>query len=300
MRINDDRPRGRGPAGGLSAPPRRRTSKTIARVHPGRRPWLDRRRRVSRAAAGEGAGGPLSGPQGHRQDLAGRRLAGQRAGGPDHPGHRRARHPAARLRRADRPDQAGEVARACSSPWSTARRATSRSRTSTSPATTRRSAASPASTSRTRWRTATSWSSAACRSGSTSSGINGFDEAIAGSDIKVLDNQFGNWNRDDAFKVMQDFLTKYPEDRRGVGQDDDMAVGVLRGDPAGQPHRHQVRRRRRRHEGHGQEGDGRRQDDPGRRALPAGHGRDGDGPDRRQPLRPACRCAAATSWTPRW
>ncbi len=32
----------------------------------------------------------------------------------------------------------------------------------------------------------------------------GFDKGIAGSNVKVLDRQFGNWNRDDAFRVMQD------------------------------------------------------------------------------------------------
>lgn len=55
----------------------------------------------------------------------------------------------------------------------------------------------------------------------------GFDDAIAGSDIKVLDKQFGNWSSDDAFKVMQDFLVKYPEIDAVWTQDDDMSVGAL-------------------------------------------------------------------------
>ncbi len=55
----------------------------------------------------------------------------------------------------------------------------------------------------------------------------GFAEAIAGSGLKVLDSQFGNWSRDDAFKVMQDYLTKYPKIDAVWCQDDDMAVGVL-------------------------------------------------------------------------
>jgi ribose transport system substrate-binding protein len=55
----------------------------------------------------------------------------------------------------------------------------------------------------------------------------GFDKGIEGSSIKVLDRQFGNWNRDDAFKVMQDYLTKYPKIDVVWCQDDDMAVGVL-------------------------------------------------------------------------
>ncbi|WP_417243502.1 substrate-binding domain-containing protein [Celeribacter sp.] len=55
----------------------------------------------------------------------------------------------------------------------------------------------------------------------------GFDAGIAGSGIEVLDRQFGNWNRDDAFKVMQDFLTKYEHIDVVWCQDDDMSVGVL-------------------------------------------------------------------------
>jgi ribose transport system substrate-binding protein len=55
----------------------------------------------------------------------------------------------------------------------------------------------------------------------------GFDKGIEGSNIKILDRQFGNWNRDDAFKVMQDYLTKYQKIDVVWCQDDDMAVGVL-------------------------------------------------------------------------
>ena len=55
----------------------------------------------------------------------------------------------------------------------------------------------------------------------------GFEKGIAGTGVKVLDRQFGNWNRDDAFKVMQDYLTKYPKIDVVWCQDDDMAVGVL-------------------------------------------------------------------------
>ncbi len=55
----------------------------------------------------------------------------------------------------------------------------------------------------------------------------GFDAAIQGSGVQVLEKQFGNWNRDDAFKVMQDYLTKYPKIDVVWCQDDDMAVGVL-------------------------------------------------------------------------
>ncbi|MGV8949475.1 MAG: substrate-binding domain-containing protein [Cypionkella sp.] len=55
----------------------------------------------------------------------------------------------------------------------------------------------------------------------------GFDAGIAGSSVEVLDRQFGNWNRDDAFKVMQDYLTKYDHIDVVWCQDDDMTVGVL-------------------------------------------------------------------------
>jgi ribose transport system substrate-binding protein len=55
----------------------------------------------------------------------------------------------------------------------------------------------------------------------------GFDEGIAGSKVNVLDRQFGNWSRDDAFKVMQDYLAKYPKIDAVWAQDDDMVVGIL-------------------------------------------------------------------------
>ncbi|WP_140625739.1 ABC transporter substrate-binding protein [Methylibium rhizosphaerae] len=45
-------------------------------------------------------------------------------------------------------------------------------------------------------------------------------------DIKVLDAKHGNWNRDDAFKVMQDFLTRFKQIDAVWASDDDMAVGV--------------------------------------------------------------------------
>ncbi|WP_181700911.1 ABC transporter substrate-binding protein [Chthonobacter albigriseus] len=57
--------------------------------------------------------------------------------------------------------------------------------------------------------------------------VTAFNAAIEGSGIKVLDSQYGNWSRDDAFKVMQDFLTKHPKIDAVWCQDDDMAVGVL-------------------------------------------------------------------------
>ena len=46
--------------------------------------------------------------------------------------------------------------------------------------------------------------------------------------IKVLDAKHGNWNRDDAFKVMQDYLTRFKEIDAVWAADDDMAIGVLK------------------------------------------------------------------------
>ncbi|MEO6919796.1 MAG: substrate-binding domain-containing protein [Collimonas sp.] len=45
-------------------------------------------------------------------------------------------------------------------------------------------------------------------------------------EIKVLDAKYGNWNRDDAFKVMQDYLTRFRQIDAVWAADDDMAVGV--------------------------------------------------------------------------
>ena len=57
--------------------------------------------------------------------------------------------------------------------------------------------------------------------------VNAFNEGIKGTKIKVIDSQFGDWSRDKAFNVMQDFLTKHPKIDAVWCQDDDMAVGVF-------------------------------------------------------------------------
>ncbi|WP_255989640.1 substrate-binding domain-containing protein [Chitinolyticbacter albus] len=46
--------------------------------------------------------------------------------------------------------------------------------------------------------------------------------------IKILDAKYGNWNRDDAFKVTQDYLTRFKQIDAVWAADDDMAVGVLK------------------------------------------------------------------------
>ncbi|WP_265520054.1 ABC transporter substrate-binding protein [Nitratireductor luteus] len=57
--------------------------------------------------------------------------------------------------------------------------------------------------------------------------VEAFTAAIEGSGINVLDMQHGNWNRDDAFNVMQDFLSKYDDIDAVWAADDDMAIGVM-------------------------------------------------------------------------
>ncbi len=54
-----------------------------------------------------------------------------------------------------------------------------------------------------------------------------FDAAIEGSNIEVLGREFGNWNRDTSFTVMQDFLSRFPEIDAVWAADDDMASGAL-------------------------------------------------------------------------
>ena len=59
--------------------------------------------------------------------------------------------------------------------------------------------------------------------------MEGFTTALKASpEIKVLDAKHGNWNRDDAFKVMQDYLTRFKQIDAVWAADDDMAVGVLK------------------------------------------------------------------------
>ncbi|MFX4297448.1 MULTISPECIES: ABC transporter substrate-binding protein [Roseobacteraceae] len=57
--------------------------------------------------------------------------------------------------------------------------------------------------------------------------VEGFQAAIEGSGIEIIDMEHGNWNRDDSFNVMQDFLSKHPQIDAVWASDDDMAVGVL-------------------------------------------------------------------------
>ena len=54
-----------------------------------------------------------------------------------------------------------------------------------------------------------------------------FMEGIKATNIKVLDMKHANWNRDDGFEVMQDFLARFPKIDAVWAQDDDIAIGVM-------------------------------------------------------------------------
>ena len=57
--------------------------------------------------------------------------------------------------------------------------------------------------------------------------VDAFMAEIEGSGINVLGMEYANWNRDDGFTVMQDFLSRFPEIDAVWAQDDDIALGVI-------------------------------------------------------------------------
>ena len=57
--------------------------------------------------------------------------------------------------------------------------------------------------------------------------VEAFQQAVEGTGIEIIDMEHGNWNRDDSFNVMQDFLSKHDRIDAVWASDDDMAVGVL-------------------------------------------------------------------------
>lgn len=57
--------------------------------------------------------------------------------------------------------------------------------------------------------------------------IQGFTEVIDGTNIEILDIQYANWNQDEAFTLMQDYLAKHPQIDAVWANDDDMLLGVL-------------------------------------------------------------------------
>lgn len=57
--------------------------------------------------------------------------------------------------------------------------------------------------------------------------IQGFSDVIAETGIEILDIQYANWNQDQAFTLMQDYLAKYPHIDAVWANDDDMLLGVI-------------------------------------------------------------------------
>lgn len=57
--------------------------------------------------------------------------------------------------------------------------------------------------------------------------FNAFMEEIEDTDINVLDWEHANWNRDDGYEVMQDFLTRFDNIDAVWSQDDDISLGVI-------------------------------------------------------------------------
>ncbi len=57
--------------------------------------------------------------------------------------------------------------------------------------------------------------------------IEGFTQVIEESNIEILDIQYANWNQDEAFKLMQDYLAKHPKIDAVWANDDDMLLGVI-------------------------------------------------------------------------
>ena len=59
--------------------------------------------------------------------------------------------------------------------------------------------------------------------------MDAFNAVLKGHpDIKLLDAKYANWNRDDAYKVTQDFLTRFKDIDAIWAADDDMAFGAIR------------------------------------------------------------------------
>ncbi len=54
-----------------------------------------------------------------------------------------------------------------------------------------------------------------------------FMDEIEDTDINVLDWEHANWNRDDGYEVMQDFLTRFDQIDAVWSQDDDISLGVI-------------------------------------------------------------------------
>jgi ribose transport system substrate-binding protein len=56
--------------------------------------------------------------------------------------------------------------------------------------------------------------------------VNGFETALK-KNIEILDKKHSNWNRDQGFAVMQDYLQRFPKIDAVWTQDDDTTLGVI-------------------------------------------------------------------------
>jgi len=52
-------------------------------------------------------------------------------------------------------------------------------------------------------------------------------EVLSKTEIRVLDTAYANFNRDDAFERMEEFLIRYPKIDAIYGMDDDQVVGII-------------------------------------------------------------------------
>lgn len=57
--------------------------------------------------------------------------------------------------------------------------------------------------------------------------VNAFTKALEGSNVEVLDLQIANWNADQGFEVMQDYLQRFPDIDGVWAGDDDTAMGAI-------------------------------------------------------------------------
>lgn len=57
--------------------------------------------------------------------------------------------------------------------------------------------------------------------------VEGCMEVLDETNIEVLAMEYANWNRDDGFEVMQDFLSRFDDIDAVWAQDDDITVGVI-------------------------------------------------------------------------
>jgi ribose transport system substrate-binding protein len=57
--------------------------------------------------------------------------------------------------------------------------------------------------------------------------VEAFKQVIGDTDIEIVAEEYANWNRDDGFEIMQDFLSRFEDIDAVWAQDDDTALGVI-------------------------------------------------------------------------